>query len=275
MLIGALLYAGPGSAIDDVDACRFYGVKAISADENVVHVVVPHDSRARSRGFVSIRRTKNPIETVTTERLRYVILGQALIAATRRLTNYRRILAVLSDGLERDLLSFDDLMTAHIQGPRRNALLGDDAMAQLTAGVRSAPEGGFRRWAEASVVLPPLLYNCVLELPGGKCISPDALAVDAGLVHETNGRKAHSRLDLFEDTMVRHTAMTAAGLIVVHNSPMRLERLGRQVLTEFERCYARYKGRGLPEGIRIVKLGPADRATPAALKELQRLGIAV
>jgi len=38
----------------------------------------------------------------------------------------------------------------HVQGSRRNAGLAADALDQIAAGVRSAPEGGFRRLAEAS-----------------------------------------------------------------------------------------------------------------------------
>src|SRR3954452_2355361 len=41
MLIGALLYAGPEAAIDDLDACLFHGVKAVRPDSDLVRVVVP------------------------------------------------------------------------------------------------------------------------------------------------------------------------------------------------------------------------------------------
>jgi hypothetical protein len=254
LLIAALLYAGPEAAIDDVDACRFHGVQAVRSDDDIVRVVVPYGSPTRSCGFVVVRRTTAPIAVIRTERLRYLALPAALIAATRRMTDPRRVLAVLSDAVQGNLTTGQALMTAHVQGSRRNAALADDALEHIGAGVRSAPEGGFRGLAESSLVLPKLLYNCLLRLPDGEFISPDALAVDAGLVHETNGRKAHRRLDRFEDMMVRHTLMTTAGLVVLHNSGTRVERRGRQVIAQFERCYARYQGRGLPEGVVIVKM---------------------
>ncbi|MFL6240167.1 MAG: hypothetical protein ACJ735_11820 [Actinomycetes bacterium] len=253
LLIAALLYAGPDAAIDDVDACRYHGLRTLAVDDDCVRVVAPLETTARSRRAVVVRRTAAPIVTENTERIRYLALAPALIAATRRYEDPCRVLAVLSDAVQRKLVTFDQLMTAHIQGPRRNAHPADEALAQIAAGIRSAPEGGFRNLAEASLVLPPLLYNCLLRLPGGELISPDALALDAGLVHETNGARAHRRLDLFEDTMVRHTLMTTADLVVLHNSPTRIDRHGRLVLAQFERCYLRYKGRGLPPGVELLR----------------------
>jgi hypothetical protein len=252
LLIAAQLLAGEHGAIDDIDACRYYGLTSVGSD-SVVRVVVSAQSGIRSRGFVVVRRTLAPIQVEETDRLRYLLLAPAVIAYARRATTYRRVLAVLSDAVQRRMVSFDDLVAAHVQAGRRNAKLTDDALEQISAGVRSAPEGLFQQLARTSLVLPQLRYNCLLRLPCGRHISPDALALDAGLVHETNGRTAHARDDLFEDMQARHDVMTASGLIVMHNSPARLSRRGREALQEFERCYLRYKGRGLPDGVVLVR----------------------
>jgi hypothetical protein len=71
-------------------------------------------------------------------------------------------------------------------------------------------------------------------------------------VHETNGRSAHRREDLFEDMQVRHDAMTEAGLTVLHNAPRRIALRGREVIAQFERCYLRDVGRGLPPGVELL-----------------------
>jgi hypothetical protein len=128
------------------------------------------------------------------------------------------------------------------------------ALQSIGAGVRSAPEGDFRQLAEASTVLPSLAYNVLLRLPSGRLISPDAVALDAGLVHETNGRSSHRREDLFDDMQERHDAMTEADLIVMHNSPRRLWLDGRRAIAQFERVYLRHAGRGLPPGVSVVTL---------------------
>lgn len=254
LLIGALLYAGDDAAIDAADACRFHGIKAVAIDEDVVRVVVPWAGPVRSYGYVSVRRTVRPIRTVRSHRLRYVRPADAVVAAGRFMSSERPVVAALSDALQRGIVTPAELLAAHAVGSPRNARRTGAALEHVLAGVRSAPEQDARVILEASEILPRPIYNCLLELPGGRFISPDALVVDAALVHETNGRGPHARADLFEDMQERHDAMTAAGLTVLHNSPRRLRRSGPEVLAEMERCYQRLAGRGLPPGVRIVRM---------------------
>lgn len=252
LLGAALLWAGPEAAVDADDACAFHGLRAVRPDDSVVRIVVPRRSRIRSTGYVLVRRSTAPFEAVSTSFIRYVEPAAAVVAAARLRTDERRVLAILSDAVQRRIAPPDELMRAHLAGSPRNAALTELALRHLGAGVHSAPEGEFRRLAETSRSLPRLLYNAVLRLPGGRLVSPDALALDAGLVHETNGRAGHARADLFEHMQERHDAMTAAGLVVLHNSGSRIYRQGARVLAEFEQCYARLAGRGLPPGVELL-----------------------
>ena len=129
------------------------------------------------------------------------------------------------------------------------------ALEQVSAGIRSSPEGDFRALAEANPALPSLLYNPLLRLPCGMRIRPDALAPDAALIHETNGAVAHRRQDLFEDMQRRHDALTAAGFTVLHNSPARIRRNGAEVIAEFARCYRRLAPLGWPTGVALLDRG--------------------
>jgi hypothetical protein len=253
-LIAALLYAGPQAAIDGADACRFHGFKAVTTDDAKVHVVVPFGAAARSRGFVVVRRTVVPFAAVTTDLLRYVEPAVAVVAATRRMRTARPVLAAMSEALQRRLTTYDELLRAHIQGPPRNSRHGDAALGALATGVRSAPEDDFRRLAEASTVLPPLEYNVWLRLACGRVVCVDALIRSSGVVHETNGRTAHAREDLFEDLQERHDALTASGLTALHNSPRRLREHGRVVITQVEKCHLMYDGRGLPPGVTVLPI---------------------
>jgi hypothetical protein len=254
MLIAAQLYAGPQSAIDGADACRFHGIKSVAVDDSVVQVVEPWGEDARSTGFVVIRRTLAPIQVVRGEVLRFVDPATAVVAATRRMKSERAVLAALSDALQRGTSTYEDVVRAHIQCTPRNARLTDRVLAGLAGGAHSAPEADFLKLAAASTVLPTPICNARLRLPSGRIISPDALFHDAGLVHETNGRSAHERADLFDDMQQRHDAMTAAGLTVLHNSPQRLASRGREVIAEVERCYLRLRGSGLPDGVTVLRL---------------------
>lgn len=254
LLVAALLYAGPRSAIDARDACWFHGVRAVPVDEDRVHLVEPWGEPARSISFVTIRRTVAPIRIVSTDLLRYLEPAAAVVATARRLRTERAVLGLLSDALQRGVVTYDELVCAHVQGPRKNVALTDAALAQLGGGARSAPEVDFLKLVRASRMLPEPICNGLLRLPAGRLISPDALFVASGVVHETNGRTAHRREDLFEDMQERHDAMTAAGLTVLHNSPRRLRLYGREVIAEVERCHLRRAGAGLPDGVELVRL---------------------
>jgi hypothetical protein len=253
MLIAALVYAGPDAAIDSVDACRFHGIQSIGSDARV-HVVVPWRACARSTHFVVVRRTLAPITIVTTERLRFVDAATAVIAATRRMRSEDAVLAALSDALQRRIVTYDDLVYAHVQGPPRGARFADAALETLDAGTRSVPEAEFRRLVGMSVRLPPVEYNVWVKLQDGRIVCLDALIEESAVVHETNGRKAHAREDLFEDMQERHDAVTVAGFVVLHNSPRRIRGNGREVLAQVERCHEMYAGRGMPAG--VVKIAP-------------------
>jgi hypothetical protein len=254
LLIAAQRYAGSRSAIDGADACRWHGIKAVAIDETRVHVVEPWGEPARSTSFVVVRRTLAPISVVSSQQLRFVDPAAAVVSATRQMQTDRQVLAALSDALQRNVTSYRDLVRAHIQGSPRNARRADVALRYLAAGARSAPEADFLALAAASPTLPTASCNVLLRLPDGRLISPDAMFVDAGLVHETNGRVAHQREDLFDDMQERHDAMTTAGLTVLHNSPRRLALHGREIIAQVERCYSRDAGRGLPPGVTLVSL---------------------
>ena len=252
-LLAATLYAGPFSAIDGIDACRFHGLRVATQDD-LVHVVVPWGDPARSRGFVKVRRTTAPIRVTTTQRLRYLDAPSAVVAAARRARTERQVLALLSEALQRRVVTYEELVAAHVQGGSHNAQLTDRVITELGSGARSVPEVDFLRLAAASLILPPPICNALMRLPDGRVLSPDALWEDAGLIHETNGRVAHARDDLFEDMQERHDVLTAAGLTILHSSPRQLALKGREVIGLLERCYVRLAGRGLPPGVTLLGL---------------------
>jgi hypothetical protein len=128
---------------------------------------------------------------------------------------------------------------------------------KLGAGVRSAPEDDFRRLVLSSRVLPEPKWNCLLRLPDGRKVSPDALFIGSAVVHETNGRKFHSGFDDFDDMQERSDALVTSGLTVLHNSPRRIREDGQTVLAQVEQCHLRNDGRGLPEGVVLLRSGAA------------------
>jgi hypothetical protein len=218
----------------------------------IVHVVVPWGEAARTQQFVVVRRTRSPIHTIDTERVRYVDVATAVVVAARAMRRDRSAVAAISEALQRRLTTYDALVRAHVQGPPRGSRIVSRSLASLSTGAASAPEVDFLRLVALCPLLPTPLCNVLLRLPCGRLISPDALFVSSGVIHETNGRRVHARADLFEDMQQRHDVLTAAGFTVLHNSPNRLLRQPREAMSEVERCHLRNDGRGLPPGVTIV-----------------------
>jgi hypothetical protein len=164
----------------------------------------------------------------------------------------RRVIACLSEALQRGLTTYDELVRAHWNGSPRNSRLTRDALDALGAGTRSAPEADFRRLVMTSILFPAVEFNAWLRLQSGRVVCVDALIPTSAVIHETNGRQAHAREDLFEDMQERHDASTASGFVVLHNSPRQIRTRGVQVLSQVERCHQLYDGRGMPAGVHRI-----------------------
>src|SRR3954452_1520600 len=134
-LRAALLFAGDDAVIDACDACAWYGVKAAVVDDRRVHVVVPSPAQARSHGFVVVRRCKQDLKFVTAESgVRYLAAPDAVIAAARDLRFEREVTALLSDAVQRGVVTPADLRRAHLAGPPRGSRLTATALDHVLGG---------------------------------------------------------------------------------------------------------------------------------------------
>jgi hypothetical protein len=183
--------------------------------------------------------------------VRYVDLPTALVATPQQLPE-RPASALLAEAVQRRRVEVDDLVAALALGPRRGRDQVRRSLDDLQAGIRSVAEADVRRIVAGSPTLPEPIWNALLRLPCGRLVSPDALWRSAGLVHETNGVRFHAWVSDFESMQERHDAMTAAGLVVLHNAPRRLRIAPAAVLGELERCFAANRGRGLPAGVELL-----------------------
>lgn len=258
----ALLRAGSQAVLTDLDALDLYGIPNLPADQ-FVRVLVPNDVQRASKDFLAICRTKRPPRPRIVAGVPVAPPNRALADFLLRHPDEREGLAIACLALQKGIVEVDGLLFEAAEGPSRGRPRLLRIVEKLQCGVRSAPESDFRDLIRRSRVLPEPLWNSLLKLPTGQLISPDALFDDAGVVHETNGRKYHAAQDLFEDMQRRHDAMVVAGLVVLHNSPRRIDQEGRVVLKEMESCYLQNKGRGMPLGIEILRRGPDQQSRSA------------
>jgi hypothetical protein len=253
----AVLFAGTTAMLDDTTALAEYRVRYLPQDP-LIRVLVDADVQRSSRDFVAIRRTiylPRPVQS--SERLPMAPTARALTDFALRHDRERDVRAVLASAVQRRQVSIGELLAELDIAPARGRRRLIRVLEELGDGVRSAPEGDIRRIVATSEILPKPLYNCLLQLPSGRKVSPDLLIEEAGLVHETNGREPHAEEDDFDSMQERHDAMTAAGLTVLHNSPRLIANDRKRVLLELEQCYSRDAGKGMPPGVVILRRNAA------------------
>ena len=146
------------------------------------------------------------------------------------------------------------------EGPNRGRPRLVRAMNNIDVGTRSVGDGDLRRLYATSTILPEPGWNWLIQLPNGFKVSPDALLVDAAIIHEVNGRRFHSAEeageDAFEDMHHRAAQCTSAGFSVFQSTLRQISRHGLMTLRQVEDRYLRDRGRGLPPGVVILRAGP-------------------
>jgi hypothetical protein len=251
----ALLHAGPESLLTDLDSLRAHNLRNLPADPRT-RVLVADRVQISSRDFVIVRRTSRLPTPVMVDGFPTAPISRALCEFAARHEDHREAFAAVAAAVQSRRVTIENLVHEIQRGPNRGRPKLIRILNLLDAGTRSAPEDDFRRLVLASDVLPEPLWNCLLQLPDGRKVSPDALFVDSGLVHETNGREFHAGVDDFDTMQERHDSLVTAGLTVLHNSPRRIRDEGADVISQVERCHQRLAGSGLPDGVVILRSGP-------------------
>ena len=164
--------------------------------------------------------------------------ARAVIDACRELATLRDVRALMADAVNRRLVNTADLERALHTGCSAGSALARQALADVRAGCRSAPECEIRDLFKKSSLLPEPLWNApVFDREGRLLGYPDALFAEARLAIEGNSREWHMDGDTFEGTMQRSSRFAAAGILVIPVSPSRLRRDGQTFLGEVEAAY--------------------------------------
>jgi len=269
LLVAAVLWGGPGAAVDGADACVWYGLRPPWFDPRTVHVVVPAQSPARSRGFVVVRRATAEIRIGARARVPYVDAPTALIVAARGARSSAGAVDVLSRGLQTRLVTVGQLSDAREAIGDKWCGGVDAALLAVGVGLRSPAEKVNRDVILTSRLLPEPRWNQWLDLhDGGPVLCADALWDEAALAEEVLGKKWHAWGQQFDTTEARRGRMVAAGLAVQGVTPIQLRRDASAVLQRLERTYRQNAGRGMPAGVEL--LAPDDNRVLVVLKRDQQ-----
>jgi hypothetical protein len=253
--LAASLYAGPRSQMTGVAALRWQGLRQLPGEERI-HMLVPHDSRRTSAGFVLVHRTKD-----LDERARrangYAIcsVARAVADACRRLEDLAAVRAIVAESVQRGLTSTTALQTELERAGRHRTRLLRMAVSEAVGGAASGAEAAVQALLEGSRILGPILWNPVLEtLDGTRLPTPDGWIPEAALALEIDSREYHLDPEGWERTLRRHNTLAEVGAMVLHFTPTEARR-PRRILRITERAYLARIRSGATAQIRVVHDG--------------------
>ncbi len=230
--LAALLYAGDDSVLTGVTALRHHGMRSLRLQETAddqperpepVHVLIAHDRRRLSTGYVRIERThRPPAGALRRYGLTIAPLPRAVGDAARRLRRPSDVLALVSEAVQRGLVDIHDLERELREGARRGSGLFRDAMSAVRTGVRSAPEGDLAQLLSAAGIRH-VIYNASLVTSEGRFVAvADAWLDDVGVAIEVDSDEHHATGDGFRRTVRRNARYARVGVPVVTVLPIDL-----------------------------------------------------
>jgi hypothetical protein len=153
---------------------------------------------------------------------RYALPARAVADTARWLTDLREVRALVAGAVQDQHCAIAQLADELRVGGTPDGALLRRVIAEVTDGVRSAPEAELRDLIiKARLPLP--LFNPRLYLPNGNFIAcPDAWWPEAGVAIEVDSREWHLAPGDWERTMTRHSDLGQHGIVTLHVTPRQL-----------------------------------------------------
>jgi len=230
--IAALLYAGPRCSITGQAAMAAHGVNNLG--RTAVDVLIPATSKRSDKSFVHVLRTsKMPTVVYKVGELRYVPIARAVADAARQENDIGDVRSIVASAVQWRRVSVADIAAELPNGPSAGSARLRAVLAEVADGIRSAAEGDLRKLIKRSG-LPDPLYNPRLYAGEEFVATPDAWWQDAGVAVEVDSRQWHLLPGDWEQTMARHSRMSAFGINVLHYPPRRLHTEPRTIAAEIK-----------------------------------------
>jgi hypothetical protein len=234
--IVALLYGGQHSVLTGAAALRHYLLPA--PESAVIDILIPARSQRQSISYVRVHRTTRMPELVYGPPLRACAPpARAAADAVRELTDLRAARALLAGVVQNRGCTPGQLEGELRAGPVQHSALLRLVLAEVTDGVRSAPEAELRDLVKKAG-LPMPLFNPRLYLPGGTFIAcPDAWWPEAGVAVEVDSKRWHLSPDDWERTMDRHDQLSQYSIVTLHFTPHKLRSDQAFVVSKLRNAY--------------------------------------
>lgn len=217
--LAALKYAGPPSMLTGASALAEYGVAAARRASARPHLLVPHECRRTSHGFVVIERTRRPPAAVVRGLVRLAPLPRAVVDACRRQENRDHVREIVAEVIQEGRCSVEDIVREVHQAARQRTGLARAVLREIEAGIRSVAEAKVRAALLARGV-EGLEWNIELWTRDGEFVgAPDAYCVRTGVALQVDSIKWHLRPRGYQRTQARQRGLAYWGIFVLPWSP--------------------------------------------------------
>jgi hypothetical protein len=219
----ALLRAGPLAVVTGVEGARRHGVRRLP-EEPGVHVLVPGGQHVGSQSFLLVERTERPWRQNIVDGFPIALPARCLIDAARREQRIDTVRGMIADALQRDVCDVPSLATELRHQRLRGTAVPRFVLDEVCAGVRSAAEAWARRLVRRTSLPEPEWNVEIRSATGRRLAVVDAWWEEVGLAWEIDSKEFHLAPSDYERTMTRHSALAAAGVLVVHTLPSQLKK---------------------------------------------------
>lgn len=213
----AVAFGGPGAVLSHESAGVLHGLRVV---ERRVHITVPHGRHLRSAGFVIVHQTTRAAEGERLGRIPCTSAARTVVDIAVSLRRRDDVRALVSDSVQRRIVSVADLLLAAESCQRRGRRFLGDALEGVVAGTRSAGEALFRDLLRRADIAEPE-WNAAVVTATGKYLV-DALWRAARLGVEIDGARWHLDALAWERDLRRANALQAAGLRLLRFSVRQL-----------------------------------------------------
>ncbi|UMP02002.1 hypothetical protein [Amycolatopsis sp. EV170708-02-1] len=247
LVTAGLLHGGEDAVLTGTEACLRHGLRqAAMPPDTGLHLLIPHDRKIRSTGFVTMERTIRLPAPVTRNGVPLAPLIRAATDTVRRLGNAEQVEAILIEAVQKGGCHPKALLRELDHG----SLRGTAVPRRLLTGwvdLRSMAESRAKALAQRLPV-PPSHWNTAIHDREGRYIGrPDAMWQDVGLVWEIDSFEFHFRKADYARTVDRNTRYAAAGLVVVQTLPSRLRDDPDGVLSDLSAAHRVASARPRPD----------------------------
>jgi hypothetical protein len=246
----ALLHGGKGAMVTGLSAAGLHGLRA-APEPTPVHVLTPASREVISTGFVVVERTTRMPEPQLREGLSVAPPHRAVLDGVRRLSDFDRIQAILSEAVQRRRCTAQDLAAELKAGSQRGSALPRRALAALLDGAHSVAEAdAWLLWQRSG--LPAAQRNVkIFDAKGNYIATPDTWCDDVAFAWEIDSRGHHAEGDDFAGTLARNARYTAVGIVFLQTLPARLRTEPDKVRAELWAAYETARRRPRPD----IRLG--------------------